>query len=99
MKKLILLIVLVAALVGGAYFTRPSDNSQSFTDYLVKHGRPQTEAQRTATTCTYTDRMFWVNAKQGDRTVGTCIFGHWVNHGEIKHAMQQGEQALTNARK
>jgi hypothetical protein len=99
MKKLILLIVLVMALVGGAYFTRPSDNSQSFTDYLVKHGRSQAEAQTTAATCQYTDRMFWVSARQDDRIVGTCIFGHWVNHGEIKHAVQQGEQALTNARK
>jgi hypothetical protein len=98
MQKLII-IVLLLALGGGAFLSKPSDPKQSFTDFLVaKATRGDTDvlsgswdsfkARSYADSCDYKDRIFWSSVTRDGHTVYVNAFSHWFNRGELKQAAQ-----------
>lgn len=99
--KTLLIFVLGVGLAAAAVFTRP--NEASFRDYLtgarprtgpsVDVPRPfatplsESDAERYADACTFTDRILWVDVRGADgKTLYTGAFAHWVPHAAAREA-------------
>src|ERR1700744_6397399 len=96
MKKLIILILL-AGLLGGAYISKPQDPPRNFVHHLVHEGRPEAEAKLTAATCEFVGRVFWVDVKQDGNIVYTGVFHRWINRGEVRHAIMEDVRKTEHA--
>ncbi|HWE04766.1 MAG TPA: hypothetical protein VG326_20330 [Tepidisphaeraceae bacterium] len=94
-----IIIVLLMALAGGAFISKPTDGKQSFTDFLVaKATRGDTDglsgswdafkARRYADSCEYKDRIFWWSVTRDGQTVYVNAFSHWFNRAELKQEVQ-----------
>jgi hypothetical protein len=90
MKKFALIVlVLIAILLAVAFVTKPSDVQLSLTHVLIGQLPMQEKTLVTATggdtvvaksvgsKVEFKDRIFWVDAKVGGKTVFTGAFGKW----------------------
>lgn len=86
------IIILLAIIVGLAYFTRPSERSFQ----AVVAQEVQNRAATASTTLpgpvdteslmkevVYKDRYLWVDVQKDGKTVYTGAFGHWFEWGKI----------------
>jgi hypothetical protein len=102
--KSFIIFVLFVALLAAAYFTRPSqaDFGRYITDQkatgqtnLLKAGWAQFQTDQFAQSCTFNDRLLWVNVQRNGKTVYTGAFGHWFNRatvaGDVNAARQKVE--------
>jgi len=101
MKKLTIL-VLLAALIAAAHFTKPTEPKKSFTDFLVlkltqndngvvKEKWDELQARTYAESCDYVDHFLYVSVKKNGKTVYRGAFAHWFNTDEIKQDVKQLE--------
>src|SRR5688572_2490607 len=90
--KTFLIVLLTAALLAAACFTRPDE--QNFRDHLARSrtsgsaGAPrdptnfrramaEMEADAFAETCVFKDRLLWLDVQRDGRTIYTGAFAHW----------------------
>lgn len=90
--KTAVIFVLLLALIGAAFLTRPSE--ASFKQYIVdqktsgdndaiKRMIDEGRAQQFLAQCTFADRMLWVDVQQNGKTIYSGAFSHWFNRSEI----------------
>lgn len=89
MKTLIILI-LFAALIAVAHFTRPSERSfqtaitQNLQDRAAAEGSHKSiDTEAFLKDLTYKDRFLWVDVQRDGRTLYTGAFAHWFEHGQV----------------
>src|SRR5688572_5376591 len=94
--KTFLIVLLSAALLAAAFFTRPHE--QHFRDHLARSAAPrdatnfrkamaEMEAEAFAETCDFKDRLLWVDVQRDGRTIYTGAFAHrfkFSTNGESK---------------
>jgi hypothetical protein len=96
MKTLIILILFVAIL-GIAYFTRPSERSFQtvLAQEVQEHSSTASASILPARTVepdalmkevVYKDRYLWTSIEKDGRTLYTGAFGHWFEHGKVLEA-------------
>lgn len=107
MQRLII-IVLLLALGGGAYLSKPADPKQSFTDFIVaKATRGDTDvwsgtwdtlkAKSFAESCEYKDRIFWTSVTKDGQTVYINAFTRWFNKAELKQQVHSDIEKAKDA--
>jgi hypothetical protein len=84
--KTFLIVLLSAALLAAALFTRPDE--QNFRDHLARsaasgdatnfrRAMAEMEAEAFAETCDFKDRLLWVDVQRDGKTIYTGAFAHW----------------------
>ncbi len=92
MKSLIIFVLLVA-LCGAAFFTRPS--KADFENYVVQQstkgdtnffsaGWDKMQAESFVNNVQFNDRYLWVDVQQNGTTIYTGAFSHWFNRATVK---------------
>ena len=94
-----LIILLSIALLGAAFFTRPTE--QGFRDHVKAHLppdsrawpermlKPQQSAEQFLREAQFKDRYLWVQVEKDGRVVYTGAFDHWFEHGTRQLPMRQ----------
>jgi hypothetical protein len=85
--KTLTIVVLSLALVGAAFFTRPSEQSfkqviSTDAPTLVKSN----DAPEVLATATFRDRYLWTVIQKDSKTAYIGAFGHWFQLGAIAEA-------------
>jgi hypothetical protein len=91
--KTFLIVLLSAALLAAAVFTCP--DVQNFRDQLARSRTPgdatnfrramsEMEAGAFADTCTFQDRLLWVDVQRNGKTIYTGAFAHWFKYGSAE---------------
>ena len=104
--KSLLIVILFVALLGAAFFTRPSRDD--FKRYVVAQqtkgdsnifssGWDRMRAESFADHASFNDRLLWVNVDSGGTTVYTGAFGHWFNRAIVKEDVNKLEQTAHSA--
>jgi hypothetical protein len=99
--KTFLIVLLTAALLGAALFTRPDE--QNFRDHLARSRSPKDatnfrkamakmEADAFADTCDFKDRLLWVDVQRDGKTIYTGAFAHW-----LKYASEEATPSITKS--
>ena len=105
--KTFLIVLLTAALLAAACFTRPDE--QNFRDHLARSRAPrepgssrdtssfrramaEMEADAFANTCDFKDRLLWVDVQRDGRTIYTGAFAHW-----FKYASGDGKPTVSKS--
>jgi hypothetical protein len=101
--KSFIILVLSIGLLAAAYFTRPSqaDFDRYVTEQkttgqtgLLKVGWAQLQADQFARTCTFNDRLLWVDVQQNGKTIYTGAFGHWFNRAKVAGDVNAAKQKV-----
>jgi hypothetical protein len=99
--KTFLIVLLTAALLAAALFTRPDE--QNFRDHLARFRTPkdatnfrkamaEMEADAFADTCDFKDRLLWVDVQREGKTIYTGAFAHW-----LKYASDDAKPSVTKS--
>ena len=99
--KTFLIVLLSAALLAAALFTRPDE--QNFRDHLARSRTPgdatnfrramsEMEAAAFADACDFKDRLLWVDVQRDGKTIFTGAFAHW-----FKYASSEGKPSVTKS--
>lgn len=105
--KSTLIVVLLIALLGAAFYTRPSE--ADFTRYfesrqtagdsnMVKAGWDQLKADQFVKGCTFNDRLLWVDVQKDGRTIYTGAFSHWFSRAQVANDIATAKQKIENVR-
>jgi hypothetical protein len=102
MKKLII-FVLFLGLLAAAFLTRPSqaDFKQYITDQtthgennLLKVSWDQFKADQFVKSCTFNDRLLWVDVQKNGQTLYTGAFGHWFSRAAIADEINNAKHQI-----
>jgi hypothetical protein len=99
--KTFLIVLLSAALLAAALFTRPDEHN--FRDHLARSRTPgdatnfrraiaEMEADAFAETCDFKDRLLWVDVQREGKTIYTGAFAHW-----FKFASDESRPTITKS--
>ena len=100
--KTFLILILSLALLGSAFFTRPTEadfrqyvaeqvkaDSGNLLDQFLSEGRSEDLIEGS----TFRDRYLWVTVERDGRTVYTGAFAHWFDHGDLKEKVDAAKRA------
>jgi hypothetical protein len=83
--KTLLIVVLSFALLGSAFFTRPSE--QSFKQVISTDAPTLAKSTDAASpSTTFHDRYLWTSIHKDSRTAYIGAFGHWFQVGTVIEA-------------
>ena len=105
--KTFLIVLLSAALLASACFTRPDE--EHFLGHLTRaratreagasrKAAAEAEAEAFLEGCTFEDRILWVDVQRDGRTLYTGAFAHWFKHGTSGDAGDDGDAAAAKSK-
>lgn len=90
--KAFVVLILVAALAGGAVYTRPTRDDFK-KSYIASATRGDANFIETAFNkwhansflgdCQFEDRLLWIDVQKDGATVFTGVFGHWFRRSSV----------------